>query len=303
MVSYYTVVHCVPDPFADERMNVGVVVFGDGRVRSRFLRRWDRVEQFAGKEIAAYARSFADRFALASKSSSEGEVQRPLKGPLAGRRIDEARLRDMMQDASNAVQFSSAQSSLREPDDLLVELARLFLVEHSTPSHRLRDRRHAAEIAVSSLEAAVQERFNLDSAKKLVKSPYEIAGTVNLSYKVDAAVTNGHVYDVVEAFSFERIDLDQLKSDVINALLGFKDIRDRNKNVGRFDILALRPRKELDDWRQMDQVLAEMAGACKRAGATLVPNDEAEDWATEVARTIPIDAVSHIDRALLDSHV
>ena len=303
MTSYYTVVHCVPDPFADERMNVGVVVFGDGRIRSRFLRRWDRVEQFAGKEVAAYARLFADRFARASESSSEGEAQRSLSGPLAGPRIDEERLRNMMQDAGNSVQFSPAQSSLREPDDLLAELARVVLVEHQNQPKRLRNRREAADIAVSSLEVAVEERFSLPSAKRLVKPNYEIAGVVNLSHRVDAAVTNGSVYDIVEAFSFERLDLDQLKTDVLNALLGFRDIRDRNPKVGRFDVLALRPRTELDGWRQMDQVLAEMAQACKRAGATLVPNDEANDWAAEVARAIPSNAISHIDRTLLDSHV
>jgi hypothetical protein len=36
MVCYYTIVQYYPDPIADERINIGVMVFGDDQVRSRF---------------------------------------------------------------------------------------------------------------------------------------------------------------------------------------------------------------------------------------------------------------------------
>jgi len=51
MTPYYTVVQCVPDPIAGERINIGVIVLGEGRLSCRFVRTWRRVAQFAREDI------------------------------------------------------------------------------------------------------------------------------------------------------------------------------------------------------------------------------------------------------------
>jgi hypothetical protein len=58
MAAFYTVVPYVPDPVRDERLNIGVLVFGDGQVRSRFVDNWHRVRNF-GEERIDFLRSFA----------------------------------------------------------------------------------------------------------------------------------------------------------------------------------------------------------------------------------------------------
>ncbi len=293
MPSFYSVVHCVPDPFADERINIGVVVFGDGRVRSRFLQRWDRVERFAGKEIAGHAQAFARRFVQSAVSSAEGETQKVIAGPIGVARIDEARLTRMIADMGNTVQFSPAQSSTLMPGELLDEIARAMLAEGVQQAPRTRDRRHAADLAVNALRSAVTQRFDPLSADKLVKPQYKISGRVVPTYQVSAAVTNGRVYDVVEAFSFELSDADRLRNEIYQALLGFGDMRALDPEIGRFDVLAIRPRADLQGFQEMERALIDVSAACSRAGARLVTDDEADDWAREVVEVVPSSAIAH----------
>ena len=60
MPAFYSIVQYVPDPVIDERINVGVIVFGEGRVMSRFVDNWRRVRNF-GSEGIAFLRKFADQ--------------------------------------------------------------------------------------------------------------------------------------------------------------------------------------------------------------------------------------------------
>ena len=293
MPSFYSVVQCVPDPFADERINIGVVVFGDGRIRSRFLHRWDRVERVAGKEIADFAESFARRFVQASAASQEGEAQQPLTGAAAGVRINEARLRRIIGESANSVQFTPIEPSTRDPDHLLEEIAGLALREEVERAPRLRNRRHARSLAVAVLRSALAERFDLLAAGDLVKERHRIAGRIVPVHIVDAAVTNGRVYDVAEAFSFEVADTEALEEEIYRALLGFEDIRAIDPQVARLDIVALRPRPELARRAEVERLLTDVAAACKRGGASLITDDEAEDWARDVAALVPVSALGH----------
>ena len=108
MVSYYTVVQYYPDPIADERINIGVIVFGDGQLRSHFLQDWRRVEQFGGEDI-----SFLHDFARRTEA------------------WDETTLKDCMGRWKRSIQFREPLPSLLEPENLLDEMARLFLRESS----------------------------------------------------------------------------------------------------------------------------------------------------------------------------
>src|SRR6266700_2867713 len=51
MPTTYTVVQYVPDPIADERLNVGVIAVSGGRARSRFLTNWRRAERFGNASV------------------------------------------------------------------------------------------------------------------------------------------------------------------------------------------------------------------------------------------------------------
>jgi hypothetical protein len=107
MLSFYSVVQYVPDVLADERINVGVVAWGDGRVRVRWLRDWERVRLFAGHDVSNLARDLAREGA----GWTEEQVVRQ-----AGR-------------SGSVVQFTGPRPSIRNPDQVLVVMAKLFLRE------------------------------------------------------------------------------------------------------------------------------------------------------------------------------
>jgi Protein of unknown function (DUF3037) len=50
MVSRYSVIRYVPNPSADERINIGVLVSDEQEVRVRFLQNWERVRCFGMSE-------------------------------------------------------------------------------------------------------------------------------------------------------------------------------------------------------------------------------------------------------------
>jgi len=51
MVSRYSIVQYVPNPIADQRINIGVLAFDDNRVCVRFLSNWERVKRFGMEDI------------------------------------------------------------------------------------------------------------------------------------------------------------------------------------------------------------------------------------------------------------
>ena len=60
MVSRYSIIQYVPNPIADERMNIGVLAFDNENVRVQFLRNWSRVHDFGGENIR-FLRDFAKK--------------------------------------------------------------------------------------------------------------------------------------------------------------------------------------------------------------------------------------------------
>jgi len=146
-------------------------------------------------------------------------------------------------------------------------------------------------LAVDALRSAAAERFDPFNAEKLVKPDYTISGLVVPPYQVSAAVTNGRVYDVVEAFSFELSDAERFRNEIYPAILGFGDMRNLNPDIDRFDVLAIRPRQGLEGFHEMEQLLIEVAAACTRADAHLITDDEAQGWAREVIGEVPQSAL------------
>src|SRR4051794_19732972 len=104
MPAFYSVVRYVPDVVANERLNIGVLVFGDGRVRSQFLENWSRVRSFGAENIG-----FLKAFACDVAKMSEEDV----------RRISETWM--------HSIQLTQPAGSLFSPNDLLVDAAGRFL--------------------------------------------------------------------------------------------------------------------------------------------------------------------------------
>ena len=59
MASRYSVIQYVPNPIADERINIGVLAFNEQVVKVHFLSRWDRVRDFGQVKDIDFLQNFA----------------------------------------------------------------------------------------------------------------------------------------------------------------------------------------------------------------------------------------------------
>ncbi|MEM9544071.1 MAG: DUF3037 domain-containing protein [Cyanobacteria bacterium P01_E01_bin.42] len=69
MASRYSIIQYVPDPIAEERINIGVLVFDRQNVKVHFLSNWKRVRYFGRQEDIRTLKSFAERM---QKSAEQG---------------------------------------------------------------------------------------------------------------------------------------------------------------------------------------------------------------------------------------
>src|SRR6266568_3557630 len=136
MASYYSLIQYFPDEPTDERINIGAVVFGDGRVRTHFLQNWERVRKFAGREI-----EFLKDFAHSAKKLDEDTVRR-----LSGHSM-------------NAIQFSQISASLLNADALLLDVAATFLVDPAPSAQGYRGRADAVKLLRSEVRKALIEKL------------------------------------------------------------------------------------------------------------------------------------------------
>src|SRR5262245_43933440 len=152
MPAYYALIQYTPDPVIDERINIGVVVFGDGWVRFRFLQNWTRARQF-GANITSL-KAFAHQ----------------------AQKLNEAMIREAANRWRNSIQFTKPAGSLLEPEALLEDVAKRFLIDPTPAGKKNRTRRDAIVLARLRIGEALIERVGKASAKGLLKSHYPVEG-------------------------------------------------------------------------------------------------------------------------------
>src|SRR5882762_1127011 len=109
MASHYTVVRYLPDPLTEESINIGVIAYGDGIIRSRFVSDWRRVRSFGGEGIK-FLKDFAREIEHAELTSILGQE---------GGEITEKDLHRIAHQWINSIRFSPPKASIKPPDALL----------------------------------------------------------------------------------------------------------------------------------------------------------------------------------------
>ena len=284
MLTYYTIVQYVPDPVADERINVGVIVFGDGQIRSRFLRNWDRVSRFALHEDISDVRDFAT-WVQESVLSERSEMTVTLPGISPMRRLDDESIRQIADNWSHSIQLTSPQPSLENPEVLLTRLAQSHLREPVGRPRAFRDRQSAARIAVHAVRSAISERVGATLASSVVRSGYEVSGEVVQSLRVDLAVVNGRFWLASQALSFETYDISELDKQIRDAVLTLGDIGRRRGDI-QLGIVTLPPRPDQKNYQRANDRFRELPVMCHQIGASLVREEEVKEWATDLAQNV-----------------
>jgi Protein of unknown function (DUF3037) len=253
----------VPDPIADERINVGVLVIDAEGITSRFVRTWDRVKSFGGADVA-FLRDFA------RKVEAIGGPHPAL--PIDPNGITEDLLATAPGKWKNSIQITHPRASTLCGGDLLDEVARRFLRER-VPQKRVRDRRAAAAIAAASLGQALLNE-GLRKPEKYVHRNYEIEGRFE-DHSFDVALANGALGLGVLAMSFESGNATQLRREVQATAWTIDDVLREHRDLP-LAVVALPPRSRSKTYDHAVELFGEL-------GADVVPEHEIEAWAEEAA--------------------
>lgn len=270
MTSFYSVVQYVPDPIADERINVGVIVFGEKGVASHFLSDWRRVKGFGGEDTA-----FLQTFAKRVEEAEDPQLLLPaLRGVY---KLDEEALRKFAGKWKNSIQFTTPRASTRDVDPLLEEIARRFLREHVPAKREFRDRRAAATLAAQHVELALNERIGED-ARHFLKRNFLVYGKLD-EHRFDVSVANGKVYLAAYALSFEGQDFESIVRDVRIAAWTVDDVRLKDRELP-IAVVAIPPKKHVEPFTRAKRIFSGLE-------ATFVTEDEVGDWARNAVDKLP----------------
>jgi hypothetical protein len=274
MSAQYSVIRYVPDPIAEECVNVGVVTWDQRRIRVRFLNNWTRVRAF-GHENVDFIREFAKEMEAATQR------QLPLRDINAVLSLNTDQLKKMISGWGENIQFSPPRGSIKDADALIADVAPLFLRTRRTARAGVRTRVVAAKMAANILLDAVRQR-DPDEAEHLVKRKEIVDGAID-QHRLDVALANGHLIAGVQAISFEINASEHLEKEMLAIKWAISDIRRRNRDLP-MAIFALPPRAGgarsayRDARRAVTALHADM----------VTSEDLMAQWASERARAIPM---------------
>jgi Protein of unknown function (DUF3037) len=259
MSAFYSVIQFVPDPVADERVNAGVVVFGEGRVLVRFVENWDRLRRFGNKDV-----SFLKQFA------------RDLEKRIRDGTTTEEMLRDMAANWRNAIQFTSPRGSLLGLEQLIADAEDRFLANDNAPGSRPFTRKYMKKLAFDAACLAFVQRGG-EKARRLVKRDFPITGAIT-DHPFSLAIANGQPLIAAEVFSFVGSSERNQEKDVMATAFAFEDVQRQHRDLD-LAALVLVGDETPPAFKEATKVFAGL-------GARMVPKDEIDEWADEIAGKI-----------------
>lgn len=262
MGTQYTIVQFVPDPIADERLNVGLIAWHGNEVYADFLRDWRRVQKLAGKDVTT-VREFARDFSYEVTGQMQLSKDHSITPEL---------IRDIQQDWKHQIQFSDIRGSLEnDPRELINKLRDYFLHEPSMPKRaknigRLQAAHTAYQIALDAATERAPER-----ATQYVRRNVAIEGR-HETHQFDIAFANGNVIAGIDALSFQ-VAPETAENQFNRIVTNLHDIRAEHPQLS-LAVYVVPPRK----WSAMYDNKIEYIQDFE---ATVLKDSNLRDWASE----------------------
>lgn len=281
----YTVVQCVPDPIANERINVGVVVIAGDEITSRFISDWRRVKQFAQGDIN-YIREFADRFEelVRKQVRSSDEVQAPLS-ILSQWTLGQGALEMIVNEWENSIQFTAFRPANTDPRVLIERLDAIFLKRPNKAARQEHGKRETIKFVEESLRLALAPRLSRQQIDKLIHTHLATTGKVAKHLKVDVAVQNGHLLAATQAVAFTQSNISAIDEDVSKALLTLSDIRDLDPRI-KVAFAVTPPQIGQPNRMSVETRFADALWSCQQLGAEVITNENVDEWSNEVVSLV-----------------
>lgn len=268
MTTKYSVVRYLPNPLSGEAVNFGVIAWNQDRISSRFIDNWKRVRAFGGEDID-FLREFRHRF--------ETRTSQAPTLPGFGDKLDAAELERIVGDWRHSIEFSEPRSSLKSPDEVLNDLAPIYLRSLGHRPREMRDRRVAARLAAKMVsDVLISEKG--PGVRDLIQRDYALSGQFD-RHTFDVAVANGQAFLAAQALSFEGSSSPNLHRDIDATAWAIDDVR---KKLPRLPlrIFALPPRGTSKLFTLAKRIFAGL-------DAKIVSENQMGRWVHEVSGQVP----------------
>lgn len=266
MPSYYSIVRFLPSALAEEFVNVGVLSYSGSKVVARFLQDWQRVEKFADSKDVSRAQDFRSWLTTAMV----GFVP---SGPV----FDESLVRRLAEEWTGSIQLTPPRASLLSPEELLADIAKVFLVEPAAAAPRRNERHLLLERATLSLAGALADRFAESDHIQVRRNLVLWRGLRERRF--DLVVTNGAPRYAAQVLNFSNV-AEKPRLDKVDAMaFAIEDVRKRFKDLP-IGMLVAPPK---DPSTAEDFVLQAKATFLEIGDVEVVVADAVEQWATHVA--------------------
>jgi len=261
--TFYSVIKYVPDPVADESINVGVAVFSGRRVRLAFTSEWNRARQLAARDPKALKRVVADLATQEKQGALSEEV-----------------IRRYAESWRNQVQWTPPRASVKDLDQLISEVSSLYLPRFATDAVkavRRPGKRRAIRIAITELTNQLTAKLHAPrrKARQLLKTDHVAAGKYE-QHQLDLAIVNGHLKAGAFALSFAVANKQQLKRDIDAVAFGVEDVIRQQRRVPMF-VLGYTEDPNGDDVKRAQALFNQL-------NSTFVPNSRIPAWSKTLVR-------------------
>jgi len=268
MPSYFSIIRYVPDPITDERLNIGVVVYGEGEVLSKFIGEWTKVRIFGGEDVR-FLRDFAD------------DIERKqLNLFKLGCQWDEDTLHQISKQWKNSIQLSEPKASLQSPHELLKEISSRYIREQVHRRREHKDKRYVVRLGLEALTLSFFHRHHQPLPDNLIKRHHLLEGARD-KHSLDLVVGNGHPFFAAEALSFQGQYPGEMRKEADAALWVIEDIRKANKKLP-LAVLALPPVGKLPLFNKARRIFK------NDFKVDFVTGTQVEGWGRRMAKAIPM---------------
>lgn len=277
MASFYIVAQYVPDPMIDERINIGVFVYGEGEdlVLCHFLHDWQRVKCF-GNQDTAFLQEFVASMTDAAKNQKRRNHDPVI--PMEAK-VNRQELEEMIPNWCNSIQFTPPRGAILSPERLLMDVGAQFLRE---PEHRPlqnKTRIQAASAARKSILHVLRPHVG-PRVEELVKWNGSIKGDKEKN-KFDIVVGNGVPFWVTQGQSFEGADSEQRHREISDLLWRIQDVRLSNDSLPI--AIAAYPPTEAGDAYEGYRRVKDLG---RQLAADVIPVEEFEEWAQRQSEAV-----------------
>ena len=209
--TYFSVVQYVPDQFADERVNIGIVLIREDGGYAKAV--------FPDSERRARRLSPGAKLAVIESVRNEITGRLPADGYQSRLGLEDSLdVDDLMRlhaERGNLIQFSEPRPSSADPVELTSRLTSMYLP--ALPHwHRAR--------GTAAVRRSIRNAISQVGLSDLLREEVRARGKHD-TYTFSFGIENGHVAHLIEATSLDRVNKEAVRDDLYAMAYRFEDLR------------------------------------------------------------------------------